>query len=70
MYASRFEQTADRSAGDVEKAERESGRHLRRTVFEPGATQDASNLLENFLGRQPDKQMRAFLRFKGVPLID
>ena len=68
MYASRFEQPAERSAEEVEKAERDAGRHLRRTVFEPGATRDAADLLHNFLGRQPDKQMRAFLRFKGVPL--
>ena len=70
MYAARFEQPAELSAEQVEKAEREAGRHLRRTVFEPGATRDAADLLRNFLGREPDKQMRAFLRFKGVPLSE
>ena len=70
MYAARFEQPSERSAEEVEKAEREAGRQLRLTVFEPGATRDAADLLHNFLGRQPDKHMKAFLRFKGVPLND
>lgn len=70
MYASRFEQPADRSAEEVDKAEREAGARLRRTVFEPAATRDAADLLKDFLGKEPDKQMRAFLRFKGVPLDD
>lgn len=68
MYATRFEQPADRSEQEVLCAEAEAGRLLRRTVFEPAALRDASALLNDFLGREPDRQMRAFLRNRGVPV--
>ena len=70
MYATRFEQPPERSELEVLRAEAEAGRLLRRTVFEPAALRDASSLLVDFLGRSPDRQMRAFLRNRGVPVED
>lgn len=66
MYASHFEQPADRTPEAAAQAEAAAGRHLRRAVFEPAATRDAAALLEEFLGHAPDPHMRAFLVTKGV----
>ena len=66
MYASRFEQPADRMPEESARNEAEAGRLLRRTVFEPAATRDAAELLSAFLGREPDPRMRAFLLTKGL----
>jgi thimet oligopeptidase len=43
----------------------ELGLTYRRTVLEPGGSIDATRLVRDFLGRDPDH--RAFLRNLGLP---
>lgn len=44
----------------------ETGLLYRKNILEPGSTKDASVLLRNFLGREPNSN--AFLEIKGIPV--
>ena len=43
---------------------KEAGAKYRKYILRPGATDDAENLLRNFLGRDPTPD--AFLESKGI----
>lgn len=61
MYATDAFESKFKSVGCMSVA---AGRDYRRCILEPGATQDAMDLLRTFLGREPSDE--AFMRSKGL----
>jgi len=61
VYATDAYESKFKAAGCMDAS---VGREYRRCILEPGATQDAMELLRNFLGRDPSDE--AFLRSKGL----